>query len=300
MVIGALLAPTTIGGTGFVTRLVVGVCIAANLFVYPGISGYLTLPAQPSFTPEGKRSLIERAVPVKTIVDDLNLRRVGGRVLFPQESPFGASLYGDPAYVNWYSTARQARFAAIHSEADVAAFLRDDHIDRVIWSMGETFEPTDPRAYLLAYLNHSAIPERKVGSFTSYLTAGPAPVYHTILDLKSLLAHPSEALGLQKVSTPAGLEVSSEPIEVARIETNAASAMRYSVRFRCRKPGSFVAQVNWDVAPAPYYRLVPCTDGFEAFEETLPIPAGALRGVVYATVRDTADGTVSDLTLSTN
>lgn len=305
IVIAALLIPAKTQPDVPSARLFMALCIGLNVFFYPGISWIYSVSPQNAFTDEGKASLVQTLAPVKSIVDGLNKEGNRSPVLFPENTPFGAGLMAEPVYVNWYAPKRQAEFAAIHSDADVGAFLHNQNIKHVIWDTSETTNPGEPRTFLQAYLDHNAVPVAHVGSDIRYDLSGSAPVYHPILDLKQLAADHSGDLDLapkaaSQLENSDGLAVTDQPLLVAHTATNWAAIMRYHAVFRCADAsGQFVAQVNWDQG-APYYRLVQCDTKFVDFEETFPVPAGASRADLYATVHGTTGGVVSDIRLDSN
>ncbi len=304
LAIAALLIPGGTSTEGPSVRLFIGLCIALNLFFYPGVSWLYGTSPQRAYTAEGKAQVTAELNPVKSLVDDLN--REGNReaVLFPAEEPFGAGLLAEPIYVNWYAPPRQAAFGAIHSAADAKAFLEQAKVKHVIVDKSQPVVAGAPTTVLRAYLDQNALPIADRGGFGRYDLVDTPPVYRPLVDLQQLLAGKSPQLDLPPASLaqlqgPDGLTLSQQPAHIAHAATNWATILRYHARFRCSSAGQFVAQVNWDKGP-PYYRLAACDKAFVDYVETVAIPAGAARADIYATVRGADSGVVSNITLDTN
>lgn len=304
LAIGALFVPgswTAAGAGAF--RTFAAFCVGLNLFFLPGISYIFGTPPQAVYGATGKARSAEDMMPAKALVDALNVQAPGESVLFPADTPLGASLKAEPLYVNWYASGRQARFAAIHDEADVGAFLRGENAKHVVVDTNDASKPGEPAWLLHAWLTHNALPELISHNYISYAVQAAAPAYHAIFDLQQAI------LGTPKILTPdgsaalipsGGLKAGPTPLMIARAPTNWARIMRYHAQFQCASAGGyFIAQVNWDRG-APYYRLVRCADGPVEFEEAFPIPGGASLGTIIATSRETSAVTVSRLTLETN
>jgi hypothetical protein len=289
LAIGGLLAAASATAVGaWSIRLSALLCIVLNLFFYPGISWEFMIAPQRGYTESGRRGVIAEANPAKVLVEDINTRDQGARVLFPQDSPFGAALRGEPLYVNWYAPLRQARYQALRSEADVNGFMKAERISWVIWDTGPATKPGEPAALLGAWLNERAVPEKAAGGYVSYAVLDGPPAYHTVFDLGRT---PAAGTSLAK---------DAEAKVIGEVALNDARIMRYRVQVRCADPrGAFVAQINFDRGGA-YYRLVHCDTGPVEYEEAFPLPARAMKGQVYASFRNSPGGIVTGLTVETN
>lgn len=281
-------------------------CIALNFYFYPGISWLFNAAPQSAYTESGRQTLTEKFAPAKAVTTQLNERISEGRVLYPGESPFGATLRGDPIYVNWYSPAHSAHMAAMKRDEDVASFLKDERVGFVIWNMRSLSKPEDPKWLLREYLSHAGLPEFQVGNYVVYRVIGHDLSYRKVFNLEDVLQmNPLEVGGTslehrKEAYVTKGVLAGPTPHVLARLQLGGASIARYHVNFSCREAsGYFIAQVNWNIG-TPYYRRVPCGEGMVSFTESVPVPAGATNAEIYATVGDTTEALVSKLTLETN
>lgn len=71
------------------------------------------------------------------LTEHLNQFAAGARVLYPRETPYGATLQGSPLYLNWYAPVRQSQFNAISDAQTLAAFLYKEDVDFVITNSAE-------------------------------------------------------------------------------------------------------------------------------------------------------------------
>lgn len=306
LAIGALLATssrTAVGGWSM--RAAVLFCVGLNLLFYPGVSWiFRSAVPQASFTEAGKRAQIEAYAPARAVAEDIASRDSDPHVLFPESTPFGAALKGEPIYVDWYAPAHQALYAAIHSEADAGTLMQAYGVTHAIWDTHPTVKPGEPAAFLGAWLHRHAVPQGEIGGFVDYALTGVDPVYRPLFDLNAALAAQSTALDLPVAGASrqagGGLALLHDLTPVAKVELNYARILRYRVTFRCADPaGTFMADINFDRGAA-FHRAVSCAVGPVDFEDAFPIPLGAETGQIFATFRDTAGGQVSALTLETN
>ena len=306
LAIGALLSEgSRTAAGGWSVRVALAFCVALNLFFYPGISWILPSAApQASFTEAGKQAQIRAFAPAQAVAEDIASRDNDPRVLFPEKTPFGAALKGEPIYVNWYAPAHAQRYLAIQSEADVNAFIKTYSVTNVIWDTHPRVKPGEPAAYLGAWLHRHAVPESEIGGFIGYALTGADPDYHSLFDLNAALAARSAALNLPAIGTSRSADgalalARDNTTPLAKVDLNYARILRYRVTFRCANAaGTFMADINFDRGAA-FHRAVSCDAGPVEFEDAFPLPLGVERSQVYATFRDT-EGEVSGLTLETN
>lgn len=131
---------------------VCGLCLTLNLWFYPGISGFYGIVPSTAYWPEGRERLIADHLPERHLTSVVNERAPGSRVLYHPDSPLGATLHGDPYFVAWYAPSHVARVAQVTDLAMMAAFLREEGIDYVIWNMDEEPEPQGQRWLMREYL----------------------------------------------------------------------------------------------------------------------------------------------------
>jgi hypothetical protein len=307
VVIGGMLIRTPSENTGSLTaaRLAIVVGMGLNAYFYPGISVLLGIPPTSAYTQNQKQTLIDTYAPVRAINMYLNRNAPGMTVLYPQEIPFGATLDGQPVYVNVYSPSVMARAEQIKTEAEVVAFLNDQQVDFVISFMADGSKSGNPKWLLREYLSHAAFPEYKIGDYILYRLLDHDMSYEEVFtlgkgDVKSMggseTPQTSPALPMVARSTLA----TEAPVLLAVVQTGAARSARYRASFNCPvNSGYFVAQVNWNTGPV-YYHLLPCADGIVNFAEAFPVPAGATEAGIYISSRNTPAITLNSLTLEIN
>ena len=290
---GVLLAALFIGRARWwpaVPAVLVLLCTALNLYFYQDTSWRMQSAAQTAYTATGQEQLTRLYAPAAVLTAEVNRRAPGARVLYSPDAPSGATLHGMALYLNWYAPAREARFAAIAGTADVARFLDDEKVDFIILNMAPPRKHGTPLAWLHAYLGSHGMALAREGSFTLYRVGSVPTPYRPLFDMRRASA---EQL-LLPVSA-AGITATPQPRILASVPTQRASQARYTVHLRCASGGGhFVAQINWD-AGEPYYRLVDCSADELTFTEVVPVPALALKGLVYLTARDTPSAQVEDL-----
>jgi hypothetical protein len=272
-------------------------CVAANAAFFHNAFWIMRSPPQLAFSSDGVRALRLEYAPVAILTDTINNIAPGSRVLYPINTPFGATLRGEPLYVNGYAPARQSRFNGAGDPLAMSHFLADERVDFVILEQDETGSSASPKAVLRDHLAGSGIPIAQAGGFVLY-RLGDAPVqYRKVFDLKEAAHSANGPPSLHLPVSDAGVIASQQPEVLATVLTEGATQLRYSVRLHCPSPGgSFIAQVNWQNDRA-YYRFVACDAPEVSFNEAVPIPFGATKGEIYVTARDTASVIVEDLVL---
>lgn len=267
-------------------------CIALNLYAFTGISWIMQGTAQSAYTDEGREQLVSTYAPAVKLNDKIGEIAPGARVLYPFETPFGATLHGTPLYVNWYTPGRAMRFSAIKSSNDVAKFLATEQVDFVILNQSNTDTGLTPSTALREHMARYGRVIDKAGPFTLYRVETEAINYHDGFSLHPALV----TSGVRNTHEPATpVEATVQPIPLAWFSTLAASQAKYTVQLRCADDkGYFIAQVNWD-SGHPYYRLVACRPETFTFTEAIPVPANARKGQPYITIRDGTSAVVEDL-----
>jgi len=273
------------------------ICIVLNLYSFRGISWMMRGTAQTAYTEKGRDELVTIYAPAAQLNKLVNQIAPGARVLYPMQTPFGATLNGMPLYVNWYAPDRSARFQAINSIQDAAAFLASERVDFVIISQVDSNLHSNPTTFLREHLARYGRVIGQSGPFTLFRTGTTTVDYHDGFSLRS-------AVRASGTSPPTG---PTKPIEATThsqvfewFSTGASNQARYTVRLRCGDDkGHFIAQVNWD-SGSPYYRLVSCRAESFTFSEAILVPANARQGQPYITVRDRASAVVEDLHVELN
>jgi hypothetical protein len=321
IVIGFLLLPGP-GRSPFAARSVhfaVGACLFLNFWFHPGISGFFPTPPGHLYTETSRRLLTELHAPAKALTAWVNLHASGSRVLYPPETPAGATLLGTPLYVNWYAPAREASVLRVQSPADVVAFLDTEAVDLVIWRFGMRAVPGDLRSLFRQHFAEYGYPLLQYSNTVLY-RLGKTPLHYTErlrIERRSggtltggseagrsggTLTGDSEAgsEGTLTVGSSEGTLIGRTPLQLAQLQPNGAVVARLRTRFRCDgEGGALVAQVNWDVG-TPYYREIACTGGWTDFLEAFAVPASARQGWIHASVLDAGSAEIDYLALETN
>lgn len=270
-------------------------CIFLNLVFFPRISWMMVTPPQAASTSEGKAELIQMYAPSVLLTAEINRLAPGARVLYPADTPAGATLHGTPLYVNWYAPFREKRFEAIRNAETVSDFLTEENVGFVILNRHAIEPPNAPGALLREHLARYGVPMAQAGSFVLYRVTDAPTLYRKAFDLRSVVRQESWTPELLPPASDSGVVATPQPKIFAVIPTQRAANARYSVSLRCSSDsGFFIAQINWDVG-SPYYRLVSCRSDLSTFVEAFPIPLGARKGHLYLTVRDTTSAWVEDL-----
>lgn len=279
-----------------------GIYAAANLFFLPGISWYFSTPAQKAFSESNRHGIVANLAAEQLLNAILNKRAPGAKVLYEPSRPYGATLNENPIYVNWYSPARQAKVESIRTADDLTDFLRNEHIQYVYWDQSIPADVNDLyRTLLRDHLSRFGSPEFQEGSILAYQLMDHPKSYRKAVHINNF-QNGSQV----KFSTPASftdsgaLLVGGAPLMVREFDAARASSARYTVKLQCPVIGvSFVAQINWDVG-SPYYRLVNCNKPHIEFSESVPVPAGAKRGLIYLSSHDQRRVNVSEVLIELN
>lgn len=297
---GVLLAALFIGKNRIlraVALMLALICVALNIFYFPKISWMMSSPASAALTQEGKEGLTRLYAPAALLTDKINQLAPGARVLYPAQTPYGATLYGGPLYVNWYSPSRAAQFASLRGFEEMAEFLAQEKIDFVILSMSDVRTSEAPEVLLREYLARYGSVLAQEGSFLLYRISDTPTLYRNVFDLRASITKRIGGGELLLPYSDAGISVSNEPKVLADLRTHRSKQARYRVEFNCSSEnGFFVAQINWDKG-VPYYRLVACKAEGASFIEAIPIPLGASQGTLYVTVRDTSSAQVENMSV---
>ncbi|QVQ25632.1 hypothetical protein [Achromobacter deleyi] len=272
-------------------------CIALNLYAFRGISWLMQGTAQSAFTDTGRDRLVTTFAPAAKLNDKINSIAPGARVLYPPETPYGATLHGTPLYVNWYTPGRVARYQAIKSSQDVAEFLAKEKVDFVITNQANAASGSTPDTFLREYLaNHGGAIDQ-AGSFALYRVGTEAIRYRDGFDLQAALAASETD---QPQASKRTIQATTQPRPFDWFSIGIANQIKYTVQLRCTSDtGYFVAQVNWD-SGSPYYRLIACRKEAFTFSEAVVVPVNARQGQPYITTRDGVSAIVEDLHVELN
>lgn len=268
------------------------ICIALNLYAFRGISWLMQGAAQSAYTAEGSDRLSTTFAPAVKLNDKINSIAPGARVLYPMETPYGATLHGLPLYVNWYTPRRAAQFGAIKNVQGVAEFLASEKVEFVITNQANTETGATPAALLREYLASYGRAIDQSGPLVLYRVGTEKLRYHDGFSLQKELATVRTNDAEHSKRT---IEANSQPKSFNWFSTDVANQMKYTVQLHCASnKGFFVAQVNWD-SGNPYYRLIACRAESFTFSEAVVVPVGARQGQPYITTRDDTSAIVEDL-----
>ena len=265
------------------------VCAIANLYFLPGISWNFETPAGSLYGEQQKLRFVEKRMPEYLFNMQLNRDDPGARVLFASTRPAGATLSGTPVYTNWYAPAIQASVDAIASPAQLSAFLKEQRIRYVYWNLAEPIDAQKTfSSVLAAHLSRHGVPLQLKENMVMYRLLDMPVDYASVVDISDFRPFGAEAAKRGGKLAPDGtLLVSALSFAVQDFPTGAAQSARYAVKLACPdKRGSLIAQINWSQG-APYYRLVHCNQDIIEMAESVPVPPGAERGVLFLTSRDT-------------
>ena len=276
------------------------VCLTLNIYYFSATSWMMTSPPSMSMSVQDKDALTRMYAPGAMITSRLNVLSPGARVLYPTASPLGATLYGKPIYVNWYSPGRAATFSALTDVKAAGEFLHQANVDYVLLNMGDTSTSGAPEVILRALMADYGYVVAQEGSFVGYRVAELPLLYRDAFDMRAMMTAPSSSPALLLPVSEEGVTAVADSKVLAIFPSGGAKQARYSVAFQCSaESGYFVAQINWDVG-APYYRLISCAEKDVMFSEALPIPLGARQGIVYVTARDVSAVKVTNLSVQTH
>lgn len=263
------------------------VTIALNLYFLPGILWIFENSPMLALTNNARQRMVEQTVPELTINSRLNNSTANPRVLYAGGSSYGATLKGQPLYMEWLSPVMQAKAAAVSGYESIAPFMDENRVDFVVFNQ-KMVEPVGlPRWQLGHYLSRFGFPEFNVASQVAYRINQSEIPYLPLFSLETWAATNNQRLPLT---------ATIEPITLSSIGLLRARAVRYHAQYECNdQSGYFVAQLNWDNGMS-YYRLVSCDRSVD-FQESIPVPAGVNSAQLYVTARDRSTVTVNALTL---
>lgn len=262
---------------------------AVNIYFLPGINWYFDIPLQSMYSQAERNAVVEKHLPEQIFNAQLNRDAPGARVLFASARTAGATLSASPAYINWYAPEIQSKAEAVQSPEQLTVFLKQENIRYVYWNLAEPFDVQNKFAHLLGnHLSRFAVPLQVKGPIVMYRLQEMPVAFTPVLDISDFRAYgPEAAKRDSKLTSDGKLLVSNLSFAVENFATGSAQSARYAVRLACpAKKGSLIAQINWSIGE-PYYRLVQCNEGEIDMAESVPVPAGAERGVLFLTSRDT-------------
>jgi len=261
--LGALLLPGQAGTAG--PRLGHGallVCLALNLWCYPGTSWTLNVP--PPHGEHARNEYFAAIAPGHVLNTYLNASAPGSTVLYPTETPYGGSLLGRPVYVNWYAPTRMVHSWTLTTPDELRAFLAEEKIDHVIMQLSDA----DVLVGLLRqHLAEFGLPLQQQSNEILYRLLQEPLAYRRVAELAVEAAIPDLQL-------------------VASAATGGAHAARFRASASCGPAlTGLQVRISWDQG-LPYSRQVSCTAGSMDFVEALPVPGGAKRVDVYLALPD--------------
>lgn len=295
---GVVLAALFLGGNPklrMILVVVTGACVCLNIIFFNRISWLMGSPALQAFTERGRAEILRFYAPAVLLNDFIGKQASGSRVLYPKSVPYGATLGGQPLYINWYSSSRQMRFDSARSAPEMGQFLALEKVDFVITDLSEVHPQKSSGSALREYLaQHGSVLARE-GNLLLYRFYEAPVLYRTAFDLNAISRQENHLVESFVSPVNRQLEVSFVPKLVARISILGGRQARYRVQFRCgSQDGKFVAQINWDKG-FPYHRHVNCESTDASFSEAIPIPDGVTFGDVYVSMLGPATGIVQEL-----
>jgi len=248
-------------------------CIALNLWFYPGISYLLNIPPGTVYTAAGRYAVTPGYLVEKTMTAHVNQIAPGSRVLYQPDRPFGAILQGDPWYPMWYAPHRRDHANAIKNAGDLAAALKQEAIDYVVWNMSQAGMPL-----LRNYLSRSALPLKESTGVVLYeLTA--------------------EDVNYRKAWQSPDIRLDQEPHLLHSLTLEGSTALRVGGSFLCSQDsGTIVLELAWN-ASSPTRRLIPCQPQATDYHETVFVPENTDTVAISMYGAETEEISASQLTL---
>jgi hypothetical protein len=262
-------------------RAAISACMVLNLWFVPGVSWLFAIAPGESYTRAERELLTWSYSPAKFLTAHVNDTAPGSRILYHWNSSSGASLHGQPVYIDWFSPSRLAKLRTIEHEADIRAFLDDESIDYVIWNMEQVGPPDQAQWWLKELLSSHGRPVLQASGDVLYQLRGRPLAWQEIIRLDDVQATTAR-LGVANLTVPG------------------ASRARVRVSVACSDPaGILVAEIHWNQGP-PYRRDIPCTVAPFEYAEALPVPGGATAAEIVLSVRAASAATVTSLVVETD
>lgn len=143
-------------------------CLSAlNFYFLPGVIWWFFIPAGEAMTAHGRTAITAEIIPEKTLTSWINKHAPGSTVLYPSQ-PFGATLQGQPIYVNWYQPDNLKAFEEIKNVSEVKDFLRKRNVVYVIQDLPATQNLPISQQKLNDYLAQNGRPIETEGAATLY------------------------------------------------------------------------------------------------------------------------------------
>lgn len=255
-------------------RVTMGLCLLLNFWFYPGISWQFAIPPSASDTPAERERLTWDHAPAKALTTYVSSIAPGSQVLYHKEIPLGATLHGDPIYLNWYSPRYSERAGKLTGEADVRSFMEDLGIDFVIWNMNSVDVAGEMQELVKDYLSGYGEPLLQASSYVLFRIQRAPLAYLQIFSSSDL-----------------------EPIDAMQslgiISTGDARVARFLTSFACASDeGYLVVTLNWD-SGWTWSRLLPCSPETRDYQEAFVIPNGVRSADLYIAVQDASSALVS-------
>ena len=118
--------------------------------------------------------------PVAALTTKVNTIAPGARVLYPFESPTGATLHGQPIYTPWYAPARSLRFQGLLNAQGTADFIAAERPDFVILNQTDIGPTQMPNRLVREYVEVRGRFIEQIGTYRLYYLSGPAPLSSTV------------------------------------------------------------------------------------------------------------------------
>lgn len=264
-----------------VARATIGACILLNFWFYPGVSWMLGTAPSATDTDRERELLAYDYLPPKALSAHVSKVAPGSQVLYHPDSPYGASLAGDPIYLTWYAPSYLEKAGGIRDQAGVRAFLQEFGIDFVIWNMDAMSLPGDAQWLLKDYLSRFGEPVMEASTHMLFRLQEAPRAYREVFRSEQLQA-------------------TGAPLTAGAFATGGANVARFTITFNCAdSTGNVFAKLLWD-SGWRWQRLIPCSEQSVTFTEALIVPAAITSAELQISVQNAAGASVDSITLETD
>ncbi|MBT2338999.1 MULTISPECIES: phospholipid carrier-dependent glycosyltransferase [Pseudomonas] len=254
--------------------------VLANVLFIQAATYYGQIKPLALFSQAGRDAYLSETLPIRKIVDAVNVLNVGNRPVAVFASPLMAGLKGDALYASWYNVTWKNEFDTATSPPALTRLLHRRQVGWLVIDHNSTPEAQLERLQNVsdAYVKMGALELRKVNQAPQERLLNP--------DLSGLegwhLTRPSSYDALRKVLT-----VTVTTPATQRVEAAPGQAFVSVVSARCATqttPGRI--QTNWMNADGAFIsasiETFDCTPQWETYEMNGVAPADAAFAIIYA------------------
>jgi hypothetical protein len=259
-----------------------------NLNRSGGVIWYLQGGLGRFLSAETRNAFVEQNVPevkLNQIIAEANGPRAV--VLYAPDRPYGATLRGDPVYVNWYNPTANAAALAVNRIQDIERFRDRFALTHVMWPTTD-LDPRNPlnggwTKVLAEYLSVFGQPLARTAGMEVFALGASAAKLAPVFDLAS----PQDVQRLtSRNGTPQAMPLvvdNGSGVYTFEVAVGALSLLRVDASFRCDRDGTFLVQFLWDTqGDPPHYRPVRCGAGKQVdFVDVVSVPRGASKATVF-------------------